>query len=463
VQAGVRVFFYLEDRERTLDSPTDKVMLSLAAFADELEREKARQRTYDAMQRKAKAGHVTGGRVFGYDNVEMLGADGKRSHVERRINEEQAAVVRRIFALCADGDGLTRITKTLNEAGCPAPRAQQGRPHAWTGSTVRDVLQRELYRGVIVWNQTKKRDRWGQHRQQARQEAEWLRVPAPHLRIVSDALWTAAHARFAERQRKHTTSGTYRRRLDVDSPYLLSGFARCATCGGSFAVHTRQHGGARVPFYGCASFWKRGARVCPNNLLAPLHGVDEEVLATMRDDVFRPSIVEEAIRLALADLTPARQSAGRQKLERELSTVQAECERLADAIARGGPLEVLLERLRARQARRVAIEEELSVGRTCPCYASPEGLEERLQAKLADWRGLLTRNVQEGRAVLRTLLMTPLRFTPVNEPRRRGYAFEGTIALDRVLAGVLELPPLVASPAGPDRRWKLRGDTREAA
>ena len=37
--AGVRVFFYLEDRERTLDSPTDKIMLSLTAFADELERE----------------------------------------------------------------------------------------------------------------------------------------------------------------------------------------------------------------------------------------------------------------------------------------------------------------------------------------------------------------------------------------------------------------------------------------
>jgi site-specific DNA recombinase len=74
VQAGVRVFFYLEDRERTLDSPTDKIMLSLTAFADELEREKARQRTYDAMMRKAKAGYVTGGRVFGYDNVEITDA-----------------------------------------------------------------------------------------------------------------------------------------------------------------------------------------------------------------------------------------------------------------------------------------------------------------------------------------------------------------------------------------------------
>lgn len=37
VTASVRVFFYLEDRERTLDSPTDKIMLSLTAFADELE------------------------------------------------------------------------------------------------------------------------------------------------------------------------------------------------------------------------------------------------------------------------------------------------------------------------------------------------------------------------------------------------------------------------------------------
>ena len=55
------MFFYLENRERTLESPTDKIMLSLTTFADELELEKARQRTYDAILRKAKAGHVTGG------------------------------------------------------------------------------------------------------------------------------------------------------------------------------------------------------------------------------------------------------------------------------------------------------------------------------------------------------------------------------------------------------------------
>src|SRR5205823_9292784 len=58
MDAGVRVFFYLEDRERTLDSAMDKVMLSLTNFASEMEREKGRLRTRDAMHRKASRGHV---------------------------------------------------------------------------------------------------------------------------------------------------------------------------------------------------------------------------------------------------------------------------------------------------------------------------------------------------------------------------------------------------------------------
>jgi len=67
--AGVRVFLYLEDRERTLDNAMDKVMSSLANFASEVERERARQRTRDAMSRKAKAGYVAGGKVYGIPTV----------------------------------------------------------------------------------------------------------------------------------------------------------------------------------------------------------------------------------------------------------------------------------------------------------------------------------------------------------------------------------------------------------
>ena len=162
ITSGVRVFFYFEDRERTFDSPADKLLMSVTALADELEREKARQRVYDAMTRKPAAGQVTGGRVFGYDNFDVLDPKGHRSHVERRINETEAAVVRRIFEMCAAGAGPTRITKMLNADEVPAPRPQQGRPVGRAHTSVRAVLLRELYRGVIVWNQTRKRDRWGQ-------------------------------------------------------------------------------------------------------------------------------------------------------------------------------------------------------------------------------------------------------------------------------------------------------------
>src|ERR1700730_7156416 len=67
--AGVRCFSYLEDRELLIESATDKFLLGAVTVAADLEREKARQRTYDAMVRKARASHVTGGRTFGYDNV----------------------------------------------------------------------------------------------------------------------------------------------------------------------------------------------------------------------------------------------------------------------------------------------------------------------------------------------------------------------------------------------------------
>lgn len=446
VQSGVRVFFYLEDRERTLDSPTDKIMLSLTTFADELEREKARQRTFDAMARKARAGHVTGGRVFGYDNVEILAANGERSHVERRVNQAEADVVRRIFQLSAAGEGLTRITKRLNADRLPAPRAQQGRPAAWTGSSVREILMRPLYRGDIVWNQTRKRDGWGRANRSNRPPGEWVHVAAPELRIVSDELWDAAHARSAERQAKYGMTG--RRHLDIESRYLLSGLARCNICGGGLAAHSRRHGGQRVHFYGCTSHWKRGAAVCSNNLVGRMDAIDAEVIATLQDDVCRPTVIEEAVRLALDAFAPERQEASREARAAELATVRQECERLAEAIGRGGPLEALLARLAERQAQREALEREIATLAIKRPHVDLRPLEARLRDKLADWRGLLQRNVREGRAVLRALLVGPLRFTPIVTEQRRGYKFEGAIALDRLLVGVVDLPTKVASPTG---------------
>ena len=293
IQAGVRVFFYLEDRERTLDSPTDKIMLSLTTFADELEREKARQRTYDVMVQKAKAGHVTGGVVFGYDNVRQ-----PEGPVVRRINATEADVVRDIFQLYVAGRGMRGIAKALNEqrARCPRPRGQG--PAGWAPSSVWAVLRRPLYRGEVVWGRTKKRDKWGQRHRSDRAEGEWIRVDVPDLRIVSDSLWQAVQARRGETRTSYLSSTRgelFGRPLDQrESKYLLTGFTRCGMCGGSLIVGSRSHRKHRAFFYECASFHRRGPQVCANSLNVPLASADDTILDELETYVLHPHVVARA-------------------------------------------------------------------------------------------------------------------------------------------------------------------------
>ena len=275
--AGVRCFSYLEDREVLMESAADKFMLSALNFGAELEQEKGRQRGRDSALRNALAGHVTGGRVFGYDNQEVRDAFGKRSHVERRINEAEAAIVRQIFAWCAQGVGQTKIAKQLNAAHAIAPRSQQGRPCAWAPSSVHEILFRELYCGEIVWNKSQKRNRWGQQHQTARPQAQWIRVAAPHLRIVPEAEWTAAHLRLAKSraQYEQDTHGQRRPHRDRDSKYLLPGFGRCALCRGGLHVRSRSHGKRRAFFYACTSHYtvaRKSVHTWTNGLWPSLTG-----------------------------------------------------------------------------------------------------------------------------------------------------------------------------------------------
>jgi site-specific DNA recombinase len=408
-------------------------MLSLTAFADELEREKARQRVTDAMVRKAKAGHVTGGRVFGYDNLEVLDSTGRRAHVERRINETEAAIVRRIFEMCAAGTGYSRIAKLLNAERAPSPRPQQARPADWAPSSVREILFRDLYRGVVVWNRTQKRDRWGQHRQTARPDSEWLQREAPELRIVSDELWTRVHTRIGG-IRTHLAAVTGgrlgARARDIESRYLLPGFARCTVCGGGLCVMTRSHGrpGERVGFYGCLAHHKRGGAVCANGLTIRMERVNEAVLGTLGGEVLRPAVINAIVAGVLDGLKPKALSREADRRRAELADVDAEIGRLTEAIATRGALAPLLAALQARQQRREALASELAaLEATAPIRIDRKAVEAQVREWLTAWRALLTEQVEDGRELLRQVLAGPLRFTPDGTR----YRFEGEAAIGR--------------------------------
>src|SRR5215472_9691644 len=139
-EAGVEIRSYLSDAPISLADETSEIHTIFNSLAASFERRRARQRTYDALRRRAEAGAVTGGRVFGYRN-ERNGT----GYVHRVIDETEAAIVRRIFTLYAEGDGLTRIAKQLNRDGIPAPRSGTG---SWAPTAVRDILRRPYMPGV---------------------------------------------------------------------------------------------------------------------------------------------------------------------------------------------------------------------------------------------------------------------------------------------------------------------------
>lgn len=449
-QAGVRVWSYLDDEEIDLNSTISKFMMSAATFAAELERDRARQRVVDTMARKARAGHVCGGACFGYDNVAVVGPDGKRSHTARTINAAEAAVVRRIFEMSARGGvGFTRIAKALNADGAPCPRPVPGRPAGWAPTSVRSIVLRPIYRGEMIYNTTKKKDQWGQHKTTDRPEREWIRTPMPALRIVDDALWYTAQTRLDGIRTVLGTTGRRHRYRDADSAYLLSGFARCATCGGALCVTNKRA-------YTCAANHRCGARVCPTALRKRTAIVDEAVLAEL-DRHLRPrSVLRGLLDVVQDHRSPRARASSLDRTRAALHTVEREIANLTRAITVGGDLDSLVGELKAREARRRDLTAALAAAASDATPVDQKAIEQIVREHLDRWRHLLDlaqqRHVDKGRELFRAVFVGPLRFTAAEDD---AYHFEGDLGLGRLLEGTAGGPVQLL--------WRARGESSKVA
>ncbi len=349
VEAGVRLFYYLTDEEERLDTPEQRFVMAARGFAAEMEREKAKQRTRDALLARAKRGRVTGGVVYGYRNVQVVaGTDASgnplRSHVRHEINDTEAKVIRGMFRMYADGYGLKKIARTLNgdpklepEAReyfhgrrVPPPRKGSG---SWAPSCINAILRRDRYRGRITWGRYRNTDKAGRTRCRAKQpERDWVVVEVPELRIVTESLWTAAQERRARRTTPKSSATSRRsQRMKPPAPRasksLLSGLATCTQCGGPIAIAGSRRSG---PCYGCSYYRNRGVTVCDNSCLETTYIVDTRLLEEIERQVLtadaRSYVLERAAALvrertaAAPDrLTTVRAEAA--KAERELENL----------------------------------------------------------------------------------------------------------------------------------------------
>jgi site-specific DNA recombinase len=414
--AGVAVWYYLEDRRAAMDSALAKVMASLSGFASESERELARARTYDALARKAQAGHVAGGVVFGYVNVRVDG------HVERQILEPEAATVRRIFARYAAGAGLKRIAAELIRDGAPAPvPRRKDRQPGWSASAILPMLSRALYIGIVTWGATKKVDVAGRTCvRRYRPDAERIRVEVPELRIIPADLWETVQAR---RARKTVIRPGWTRH--DGPPALLAGIGKCQ-CGAALTRHVRTHGSKGRSFpvhmYGCS----RRPR-CTSTEIA-IDRVNAAVLDALAE-ALKPETLEAAVRQAVEDERAARAGSAdrRVALERDLRGIQARIDRLTEAVAAGtAAMAPLRAKLAEEEGRRQELERERAAltGLDGAAELATAALRRALLKAAARVREGLHAHPAEARDVL-AAFVPRIEFTPFGNGRARGFEFEG--------------------------------------
>ena len=367
--AGVRLVAISQG----IDSENEQaeVLMQVHGMVDSLYVNELATKTRRGMEGALRRGMHPGGRCFGYRNVPI--EDPSRTDergrpvilgVRLEVNEEQAAIVRRIFGLYSRGYGLKQITKLLNGEHVPSPQPQAGRlSQSWCPSSLRVILHNDRYRGVVIWGKTKKVRSADSGRKLARPraESEWVKQEVPEQRIVSEEMWAAVRERMALLQKVYgRNDGTgLMRATAVRSPYIFSGLMKCSLCGANITVVSGRWLKRQDVVYGCPLNANRGSAVCSNNARIRRNVLETQMLAGLQEKVLHPKVIEYALQRFEEALTE--QMAGLdselEQMRSRKANLEKEIQNLTDRIATGDPSPSIMAAVTARERElsRIAI------------------------------------------------------------------------------------------------------------
>jgi site-specific DNA recombinase len=207
------------------------------------------------------------------------------------VNEQEAPIVRRIFAEYLANRGIKAIAHQFNEESVPAPAAGRRGSGSWAPGAIRSILLNPRYRGVYIHGRIKKLRQGGRTIRVKAEPHELIILELPEWRIVDDATWFAIAERF-------TTRGPQpRSAIENGAKYALSGLARCQ-CGGAIVVtRVRAYGGGRtrVKTYSCHRHHDRGSAVCPITIHQPIEEAETLLIDHIREHVLTPEMLDAVL------------------------------------------------------------------------------------------------------------------------------------------------------------------------
>lgn len=203
------------------------------------------------------------------------------------IDEEAAAVVRRMFELRRGGMAYGKIAAVLNSEGILSPRWYWAKRYGsgsckyanlWMYATVKNILTNEVYTGNLIQNQTGSRS-YKDDTMIYKPESEWIRHEALHEAIISPEVWAAVQEVNREKALISANNAP-------PKPFLFTGKLICADCKaplqGNRETQRRKNGTSkRYVSYFCSRYTASGYGACSRHTIYEMT-LTELVLSEIR-------------------------------------------------------------------------------------------------------------------------------------------------------------------------------------
>ena len=177
--------------------------------------------------------HLTSNAIYGYKKD-------PDDHDRWIIDEEAAAVVRRIYQLIIQGYGPSQVARILTDEKIERPSyylTKQGlgtcqgscdmsRPYTWTASTITDMVKKPEYMGHTVNFRTHK-DSYKDTHSRKLDSDDWIIFENTQEPIVDEETWNMVQ-KIRETKRRPNKKG---------EPNPLTGLMFCADCGAKMFNH----------------------------------------------------------------------------------------------------------------------------------------------------------------------------------------------------------------------------------
>lgn len=282
-------------------------------------------------QAKGKAGkHTSSTTPYGY----LKSPTDKNQWI---IDEEAAAVVRRIFKMTLDGLGPYRIACILSEERIPIPgyhMAQHGAglhqrkvfddPYHWSSTTICSILRKREYLGHTVNFKTRKH--YKDKKSHYVDESEWTIFEDTHEPIIDLETFENVQRIRANVKRYPDGWGEF---------HPLTGLLYCADCGGKLYVH-RTNNGKNIPKYVCGNYSKTpiGTR-CES-----AHRIDAATVMNLVSETLK-----SIARYAREDKAAFTRAVQETLSAQQTNEVKAQKKRLAFCQKRAADLEILIQKI----------------------------------------------------------------------------------------------------------------------